>query len=137
MASRSTARYELLVARLVEVLEVESVIPDLVDGICWILVFTDLKLKDENSGTGEQDDIDPPSHSRNRVLKVDCAIVLAKERLKNSNLVEPCAFLRLLVRKFAVAGQFAENGIRVGIAEGGNGRGVIGSAHGDNALCGE
>ena len=46
-------RYVTVVARLVEVLQVQGVVPDLINGMCGEFLFTNFKLKDENDRTNQ------------------------------------------------------------------------------------
>lgn len=60
---------ELVVALLVEILEVEAVVKDLVKRVCRVPGFTDLELDNDNSCRKQKYGVGPPSHSRDRVLE--------------------------------------------------------------------
>src|SRR4051812_25574970 len=60
-------------ARLVEVLEVKRVVPNLLNRRAVKRLGTDLKLEDENHWTDKDDGVDSPTHSRNAELEEDTA----------------------------------------------------------------
>jgi hypothetical protein len=60
-----------VMAGLVEILEVERVIPHLFDGRTVERFLSDLKLEREGHRPNYEDDIDPPAHPRNIELEED------------------------------------------------------------------
>ena len=76
-----------IVAWLVEVLEVQSIVPYLVSCGPKESHRTDLELQDENHRPQEQNKVGPPPHSGNGELEVDLTIPPSKRGLEKREIL--------------------------------------------------
>src|SRR5437764_2731049 len=105
---------------LMKVLQIERVIPNLIDRRAIERTCANLELNHENDAGNQQHDINPPSHPRNAELKEDRAAQSAKALAQELNLRHPRIPLRLKHRKGAVLRESAENrlgGVRAEVVD--------------------
>jgi hypothetical protein len=103
---------ETVVARLVEVLQIESIIAYLIErGWCEVSL-ANLEFEDEDDRADEQDDVDAFSHARDGVLEIDAAFAADEDLLENSDLFQPRVALSLFEGEGINARELTENFIR-------------------------
>jgi hypothetical protein len=99
-----------IVTGLVEVLQIQCIVPNLVDGVRREEFFVDFELHYKDYSVDYYNDIDSLAQTRYRVLKEDLPVTTVgfEYILENPNLLEPCIALRLL-NSCTMANELAEN----------------------------
>src|SRR4051812_30793810 len=87
-----------LMAGLMKVLEVKSIVPNLIDSVRLECLFVHLEFQNENNWPNEENNIDPPSQAWNRVLEVNLTVpsIAVEDILENPYLLNPGFTLRAL-----------------------------------------
>lgn len=81
-------------ARLMEVLQIERVIPHLLVSEAIKRCRADFELDDENDGTDEKDDINASAHTRDAEFEEDRTMQSRELRAQKCNLLQPRIALR-------------------------------------------
>ena len=92
-----------------KILEVESVVANLVQSTGGKLGLADLEFKNENCRTDEQNSVDALAHSRDRIFKVNDTLTASYGPLENIDFFQPSITLCLLQRERVVRDKFGEN----------------------------
>ena len=74
-------RDEPVMARLMEVLEIQRVVRHLIDRVTSEFLGARLEFENEDDGTDDEENIDPLAHSRDRVLEVNASRIGRKDAL--------------------------------------------------------
>ena len=102
-----------MVAFPMEVLEVECVIPDLIDCLSMVGAFANLEFQDEDTTSRDDNCVDATSDTRHIEFQAEISINSLKGVLKNDDLIFPCSGLSGSDGKNARMGKFSQNVIVV------------------------
>ena len=82
-------RDDPVMARLVEVLEIQGVVRHLIERVTGEFSGSRLEFEDKDDGSDDEEDVDPFPHSGDRVLEVDPPFIGLKSGLKDLDLLDP------------------------------------------------
>ena len=99
-------------AALVKVLEVERVVPDLIDVGSSVVRFADLEFDGEDGGAGDQDSIEAAANAGHDELEEEGAVHADESGLQDQDLKQPGIPLGGLHREAAVRSQRADDFFR-------------------------
>jgi hypothetical protein len=90
-------------APLVKVLQIECIVPNLIEVVSMEVRCTDFELDCKDRGSRDQDGIKTAADPRNNELKEQRAVYAIKRRPQDVNLGNPGVALRRIEREFAVS----------------------------------
>ena len=118
--------YNPMVAGGMEVLQVERVVPDLLDVRTLEVCRARLELKHEHHATKQQHAVDALAQARHHKFQEDFAQTERRQQLtQQSNLLLPGVALKEIDRELTRCGQRAEHALFVASQEAGNRAGVV------------
>lgn len=88
-----------VMAGAVEILEVQRIVPRLVDGVAVELLFADLELDGKDHSVRQNDGVHPAAKAWNVELKKDMALVAPERILQDLDGLRPSARLRRVNRE--------------------------------------
>lgn len=98
-----------IVTRLVKVLEIERVIPHLIDRSFTVQRLAHFELDGEHDAGSQEDHVDAPPHAGDAEFEIDRALEGAQPFAQKIDLNEPRVFLRQYVVEATVLRDRAEN----------------------------
>ena len=114
-------------ARLVKVLQVERIIPNLVDRSAIERAIADLKLQYEDDRVDQENGVNPPAHPGYAELQEERAIQSHELALQQADLFQPGVSLRRNYGEVAVGCEPSYDGVGIRTKEFRNGRAIPGS----------
>ena len=81
--------YMLFVTGFMKVLQIQGVVPDLINSTCAVFAFTDFKLKNKDDCVNEKNNVNTPTHAWNRVFKIYRATIRRENITKNFDFGDP------------------------------------------------
>ena len=100
-----------------EIVQVQSVVDDLIHVLGGKGLFPDLELEDEDDRPDDDDRIDSAAHARNGELEVERAGVSRQDALEEFSLLEPCVPLSPGQVEIVLPGHSREDLVWVGCTE--------------------